>query len=355
MQVKEIQVKAKIKKRSSKAGGKITIDDIAKSAGVSTATVSRALNMPDTVSESLREKINQTINQIGYIPSGAARALASNRSFTVGAILPTLDNAIFSESIAAFEQSLSDNNYTLLVTVSNYDHQHETVQLRKLIERGVDAILLVGLDHADKTWQLIEKSTHCAIAIWGNSTRAKIPCVGFDNAKPAQLAVEHLISLGHERIGMIAGITKDNDRARARKRGVLKGLKKAGLEIDEKLFVEKEYTHQAGRDGFNELVNLSNRPTAILCGNDVLAMGAIFEAQAQSLKVPEDISIIGYDNLPITSHMSPALTTINVPSPQIGKQAADSVLEFLINDVPIRSQILKAELLIRDTTCQPKN
>ncbi len=348
------KVKSEIKKRSSKVSGKATIDDIAKSAGVSTATVSRALNMPDTVSKSLREKINQTISQIGYIPSGAARALASNRSFTVGAILPTLDNAIFSESIAAFEQTLSDHNYTLLVTVSNYDHEHETIQLRKLLERGVDAVLLVGLDHSDQTWNLIKSSIPCAIAIWGNSIRAKIPCIGFDNAKPAQLAVEHLISLGHKRIGMIAGITKDNDRARARKRGVLKGLKKAGINVDKDLFIEKEYTHQAGRDGFNQLIKTKYRPTAILCGNDVLAMGAIFEAQAQSMKVPHDVSIIGYDNLTITSHMQPALTTVNVPSPEIGKKAANSVLEFLKNNTPIRSQVLKAELLIRDTTCPPK-
>ncbi len=347
------KVKSEIKRRSSKIGGKTTITDIARAAGVSTATVSRALNMPDTVSESLREKITHAINQIGYIPSGAARALASNRSFTVGAILPTLDNAIFSASIAAFEQTLSDHNYTLLVTVSNYDHAHETIQLRKLLERGVDAILLVGLDHADPTWKLIEESTLCAIAIWGNATKAKIPCIGFDNAKPAQHAVEHLISLGHQRIGMIAGISKDNDRAKARKRGVITGLKKAGMEIDKNLFIEKEYIHQAGRDGFNELIKQADPPTAILCGNDVLAMGAIFEAQAQSIKVPEDVSIIGYDNLPITRHMQPALTTINVPSPEIGKLAAESVLGLLKHNTPIRSQILKAELLLRATTCPP--
>ncbi len=348
------QTRQEIKKRSSKSNSKITIDDIAKAAGVSTATVSRALNMPDTVSESLREKINQTINQIGYIPSGAARALASNRSFTVGAILPTLDNAIFSASIAAFEQTLSDNNYTLLVTVSNYDHEHETIQLRKLLERGVDAILLVGLDHSEQTWQLIETSTRCAVSIWGNSIKAKIPCIGFDNAKPAQEAVEHLISLGHQRIGMIAGITKGNDRARARKRGVLRGLKTAGLQIDENLFIEKEYTHQAGRDGFNELMCQANSPTAMLCGNDVLAMGAIFEAQARSMKVPEDISIIGYDNLPITKHMQPSLTTINVPSAEIGQRAANSVIEYLVNEIPIRSQTLQAKLLVRSTTLPPK-
>jgi len=342
------------KKRVKKTQGNITIDDIAYAAGVSTASVSRALNSPETVSLSLREKINQTIDQIGYIPSGAARALASNKSYTVGAILPTLDNAIFSASIAAFEQTLSDNNYTLLVTVSNYDHQHETMQLRKLLERGVDGVLIVGLDHSKKTWELLEQSNCCVIAIWGNSNRGRIPCIGFDNAAPAEHAVEYLASLGHQRIGMIAGITKDNDRAQARRAGVKKGLKKAGLNIDKELFIEKEYTHQAGREGFCELISHTNPPTAIMCGNDVLAMGAIFEAQSSSLKIPDDVSIIGYDNLPITEHMQPALTTINVPSIEIGTLAARSVLGYLKEGREIESKKLEAKLLIRGTANSPK-
>ena len=350
----ETKTEDKIETKTKKTLRKITIDDIAEAAGVSTASVSRALNSPDTVSQSLREKVNKTISKIGYIPSGAARALASNRSFTVGAILPTLNNAIFSASIAAFEQTLSDNNYTLLVTVSNYDQDHEAIQLRKLLERGVDAILMVGLDHSINTWDLLDQSNRCAIAIWGNSRKGRVPCIGFDNAKPAEKAVEHLSLLGHQRIGMIAGITKGNDRARARKSGVLKGLKKVGLIIDKELFIEKEYTHQAGRDGFRELTRHPKAPTAIICGNDVLAMGAIFEAQAQSINVPGDISIIGYDNLPITSHIQPSLTTVNVPSKEIGAQAAQSILEYLKNGIPIVSKKLEATLLIRETTSAPK-
>ena len=210
---------------SKKNAGKVTIDDIALAAGVSTATVSRALNKPETVSEKLREKIKKTIESIGYIPSGAARALALNRSFTVGAIIPTLKNAIFAATLAELEKKLSAHNYTMLVTVSNYETDQEARQLQKLLERGVDAVVLVGLRHSDLTWKLLENSNCCAVSTWGSETGGKLPCIGFENESSATLIVDHLVELGHTNIAMIAGITNDNDRAEGRVRGVKTGMK----------------------------------------------------------------------------------------------------------------------------------
>ena len=340
----------KTKRISKKSTGKITIDDIAFSVGVSTATISRALNKPESVSLKLREKINQTIKSIGYIPSGAARALASNRSYTVGAIVPTMKNAIFAASLASFEEQLSKHNYTMLVTVSNYDQVQETNQLQKLLERGVDAVLLVGLNHSADTWTLIENSNCCVIAIWGNSLDSKVPCIGFDNQASSELIVEHLQQLGHKRIAMIAGITKGNDRAAARMRGVKLAMKRLGLEVNKSLFVEKRYSMEAGREGFDELMDQQSRPTAIVCGNDVLAIGAMSQAREKSISVPEQVSIVGFDNLPITEYVWPKLTTIDVPSEQIGLLSAQSIIDFLASGNPIQSKMLETTLLVRGTT-----
>ena len=329
------------------------LEDIARAAGVSTATVSRALNNPASVSEALREKVSNKVMELGYVPSGAARALASNRSFTVGAVIPTLNNAIFAASISAFEATLSAAGYTLLVTVSNYDQQHEIEQIRRLLERGVDALMVVGLDHLDEAWVLLERTNCPVVAIWGHDPDAPVPCMGFDNAAAAAAAVDHLVQLGHERIAMIAGVSKGNDRAIARRRGVEEALRQHGLPVDPALFVERPYSHADGREAFAHLMDRGAPPTAIVCGNDVLAMGAIFEAQARGISVPGDVSIIGFDNLPITEHLQPALTTLDVPSQQMGEAAAEAITDYLRDGTPILSRTFTAPFLKRGTTGRP--
>ena len=331
-----------------------TVEDIARAAGVSTATVSRALNKPDSVSARLREKVTSVVNELGYVPSGAARALASNRTHTVGAVIPTLNNAIFAASVAAFEQALSDSGYTLLVTVSNYDPPHEIEQVRRLLEREVDALMLIGLDHPDEVWRLIERSGCPAVAIWGHERNPIVPCMGFDNAGASAKAVHHLVEIGHSRIGMVAGISEGNDRARARQRGVKEALRQHGLNVVPELFVEKPYSHNDGRDGLSALLEHPTPPTAVVCGNDVLAMGVLFEARDRGIEVPEALSVIGFDNLPITEQLSPALTTVEVPSEPIGTAAAEAIVQHLADGTEIISRSFEAPFLLRQTTKAPR-
>jgi LacI family transcriptional regulator len=341
------------RRRSGTASERPTVEDIARAAGVSTATVSRALNKPESVSIKLRDKVTTVVNELGYVPSGAARALASNRTHTVGAVIPTLNNAIFAASVAAFEKILSDNGYTLLVTVSNYDPPHEIEQVRRLLEREVDALMLIGLDHPDDVWRLIERSGCPAVAIWGHETAPAVPCLGFDNAAAAASAVDHLVEIGHRRIGMIAGISEGNDRARARQRGVKEALRRHGLTVDPQLFVEKPYSHKDGRSGLAMLLAQPEPPTAVVCGNDVLAMGVMFEARDRGLSIPDDLSVIGFDNLPITEQLSPALTTVEVPSERIGTAAAIAIVDHLADGTPIESRSFEAPFLLRETTKAP--
>lgn len=328
-----------------------TVADIAVAAGVSTATVSRALNMPGSVSAVLREKVQRAVDALGYVPSGAARALASNRSFTIGAVVPTVNNAIFATSIAAFENRLSQEGYTLLLTVSNYDHGHETEQVRRLLERGVDGLMLVGLDHAPETLDLIKRSGRAFVTIWGHGNKdCGIPCIGFDNAAAAEAVVDHLVDLGHSRISMIAGISRANDRAMARRAGFERAMLRHGLSRRTDCISEHAYSHEAGRTGLAAFLDGPEPPTAVVCGNDVLAMGAMFEAAARGLSIPEDLSITGYDNLPVTRHLNPPLTTVDIPSTAMADAAARALVEHLTTGVVIPSQELPAPLLCRGST-----
>ncbi|MBO6519527.1 MAG: substrate-binding domain-containing protein [Rhodospirillales bacterium] len=331
------------------------LQDIATAAGVSTATVSRVLNSPADVRPALREKVEVQIRKLGYVRHGAARALASARSHTVGAVIPTLESAIFASGVNAVENRLTEAGYTLLLAVTNYDLQHEYEQVKALIERGVDGMILVGRDHDPATLIMLERQGCPYVTTWTYTADAPHPCVGFDNADAAHRITAHLLALGHTRIGVIAGITSGNDRARERIAGVKAALKSQQLNLHRKCLIEKPYEVSEGRDAFRTLMALPNdiRPTALFCGNDVLAVGAVLEAQHMGLKVPQNISIVGFDDLPLSAHMSPGLTTVHVPSRRMGEHAADYILACIGGESPDPRNKLPTDIMIRGTTARP--
>lgn len=333
-----------------------TIDDIAKAAGVSTATVSRVLNTPDVVRPNLRKRVEDHVRELGYVRHGAARALASARSHTVGVVIPTLDSAIFSSGVNAMESRLREKGYTLVLSVTNYDHAQEFIQVRRLIERGVDAMILVGRDHDDDTIRLLTQRKCPFVTTWAFTEDPEIPCVGFDNHAAARDITHHLIGLGHTKIAAIAGFLGDNDRARDRISGVNAALTAAGLILASDDLIESPYEVTAGRNAMNQLMKKSKdkQPTAVFCGNDVLAIGAVLEAQALGLDVPGDVSIVGFDDLPLAEHLRPALTTVHVPSQRMGQAAADYVLNAVSGAQDQKSGPLPTTLMIRQTTAAPK-
>lgn len=338
--------------RKSRNGPQATLADIARTAGVSTATASRALNAPDRVSTDLRDRVEEAVRSLGYVRHGAARALASRRSHTIGAVIPTLNNAIFAAGVGAFEARLTEAGYTLLIAVSNYSLENEARQVRKLLERGVDGIMLVGIEHHDETYALLERSRLPHVNTWTSIETDAHLTIGFDNAAAARTIAGHLISLGHTRIAMAAGITAGNDRAQARVDGVRAELAAHGLSLDQAHLLECPYSIASGREALNVLMQQSPTPTAIVAGNDVIALGLMFEATRRGMKIPSDLSITGFDNLPIAEHVAPALTTINVPSLDMGTQAA-SLLVDAIEGLETASVELETSIVVRDTTAPP--
>lgn len=330
-----------------------TVEDVARAAGVSTASVSRVLNDDRSVSAALRAKVERQIGALGYVRHGAARSLRSLRSLTVGTVLPTLENAIFAVGIDAFERRLHDAGYTLLVALSGYDLEHEAQQVRRLLERGVDGMMLIGEDHAPATYDLLARSNAHCVNTWTYKAEAAHACVGFDNHAATRRIAHYLIGLGHRRIAMIAGITEHNDRARERVEGLRAGLQDHGLALEPSLLMERKYDIDEGRHALQALMETDPRPTAIVCGNDVLAYGALFACADLGISVPDDVSITGFDDLPLTAQLRPALTTIHVPSREMGRRAAEYLLEKLAGRPVSHATALAAELVVRDTTTSP--
>lgn len=324
--------------------------EVAELAKVSTATVSRALNRPDSVRRTLRDRVLDAVGALGYVPHGAARALASHRSRTVGTIIPTIDNAIFAQGIEALQRRLSSAGYTLLLASSDYDLARDYAEARILIERGVDALMLVGEEHRPELFTLLETTRLPYVATWVYREQAPHPCIGIDNHLAAARIAQHLLDLGHRAIAMIAGITAANDRAAARVAGVRETLDGYGLTLTADRYIESRYSIKAGRAAMRTLLSTDTPPSAVICGNDVLAFGALFECQARGIAVPSKLSLTGFDDLELAAQISPPLTTMRVPSKEMGLQAAEYLLARLSGDSPPDRTELDVNLILRATT-----
>jgi LacI family transcriptional regulator len=336
--------------------GSITIDHVAAAAKVSTATVSRALNRPETVSTALKEKIHSVIKKLGYIPNAGARSLMLKRSGTIGAIVPTLDNAIFAQGLSEFQRQLNQSGHQLLVASSNYDPDIEATQITNLLTRGVEGIALFGISQQRDALKLLRTRNIPYIHVGSLAAPLNGYTSGFDNAEAIKLGVKHLLDQGHKQFGMLSGITSNNDRAQARVAGTLALLAEKKIYLKPEMIVECAYELQEARLGLKKLLLNNPKITAIICGQDVLALGALLEAQKQGIKVPKELSIVGFDDLEISRHLLPSLTTIHIDAIGMWAQAANHLISQ-INGVDNLPKKIKANvnLVIREsTTSAPK-
>ena len=193
-----------------------TLEDVARRAGVSTATVSRCLNTPEKVIEATRARVMEAVEALGYSPHFGARAMAARRTNTIGAIVPTLANAIFAEGLQAFQERLSAGGYDLLLASSSYQPDQEAAQIKSLIARGADGLLLIGHDRSDSVHAFLDQRGLPVVAAWAFDPEGRLPSVGFDNYQAMRALSEAVIAEGHKRIGYISAPTDGNDRARAR-------------------------------------------------------------------------------------------------------------------------------------------
>lgn len=328
-----------------KRSARPTLQMVADLAGVSPATASRALARSAAVHPDTIERVVTAAESIGYLPGGPARALASGRTQTIGAVIPTLDHAIFARAIQAMQTVLARRGYQLLLAAHDYSALQEAAAVRAMLGRGVDGLMLVGADHLPETWALLRSAPIPVVLSWSFDDR--LDSIGFDNAQAGQLAAEHLLALGHRRFGMVSGFTQANDRARLRLAGVRRALAEAGLDLPAWRVAEQPFTLAGGRAGLTQLLGLAESPTAIVCGNDLLAAGVLFEAAERGVPVPRALSVVGIDNLEIASHIAPALTTIHLPTSELGRAVAEHLLARLDGHAGPRRTELPIALVAR--------
>jgi LacI family transcriptional regulator len=329
---------------------KAKLDDVARVAGTSLATASRALSAPHLVKPVTLARVQDAARLLGYMPHGAARALALRRTQTVGAVIPTLDNAIFANSTQALQRELGEHGYQLLLGSHEYDPGREVQVTRALLERGVDGLVLVGTDHSPELYRLLTGFGIPYLLTWSLDESGNHPCVGFNNREVGACAARYLHDLGHREFAVISGFTAHNDRARDRITGVREALTARGIELGPQRVMETSFSIQGGREALLAAMRLAPRPTAVICGNDILAQGAMIEAHARGLEMPEALSITGVDDMELSTHLSPGLTTIRIPTAEIGRRAAQYMLAR-VNGGPTAGRTdLAFELIVRGST-----
>lgn len=342
-------------KNVKKHDGKVDIIAVAQAAHVSPSTVSRSFNHPQLVNPATRKKIARAVERLGYIRNRAAQAMHGKRSGTIGLIVPTINHTIFSEVIQSFSDAVDQVGFTILIASHGFDLDREYAVLRKLLEHRVDGIALIGLDHREASYRLIEQQGVPVIAIWNYDAGSRISCIGAENFAAGGIAAQHLMALGHRRIGLVFPKTDENDRARGRLAGAEAALAQAGILVPAHWRSQAPYSLSQAKQATVELLGRGAPPTALLCGNDVIAQGAIYAAFRMGISVPSDLSVIGIGDFNGSAEMEPALTTVHIPARDIGRRAGEQITGAIADAqaAGIERQKCEVDLLIRQTTAPP--
>ncbi len=330
-----------------------TLGDVARAAGVSPATVSRFLNRADSVRADKRLRIHDAVERLRYVPHAAARALASRKTRMVGAVFPSLDGDLFGGALEAFQKELAREGYSVVVASSEYDADQDAAHIRNLLTCGVDALLVVGAVRSPQTLNLLVEKDVPFVQLWVADALNGHPCIGFDNQAAAEHVTDHLLMLGHRRFGVISGILEGNDRAQGRLNGVRASLARQGLSLADDQVHEMPFGAASGRDAFSLLMASPERPTAVICGSEPFAYGALLEAQSMGLRVPDDVSVTGFDDMWLASQLSPSLTTVWTPRREMGRDAARYLLAKLTGKAVAKPRPLETRLVVRQSTAPP--
>lgn len=338
---------------SNLARAKLT--DVARLAKVSLATASRALNQPSIVRPAIKERVERAVEKLSYTPDRMAKALSSGKSRIVGAVVPTIGNAIFADGVEALQDRLGERGYTLLLSNSQYDPEKELRQIKALLEHGVDGLVLVGDSFAPDALPLIRRRGIPFVTTYVCTSRHGIPAIGIDNRQATEEMTRYLLGLGHREFAVISNTALPNDRSKARLEGMLAALAERGMGLASSRIIEVTQPLIAnGRRAFATLIAADRALTAILCTTDTLAVGALAEARRRGIRVPQDMSVVGFDDIEIASEVDPPLTTVNVPAEEIGRIAADHLVRAIEGEsIPMTTKI-DALLAVRDSTARAR-
>lgn len=306
-----------------------TIRDVAKHAGVSVATVSRYVNRSGTLREETAGRVSRAIAELGFRPNIVGRSLKTSTTRALGVVIPSLSNPVFADAVSGIGQTARAEGYNLMFMATDYDLDAEMQTVRTLLDYRIDGLILtVGDPDESPVLDLLEQTKTPYILIYNQVSTSLRPTVTVDNVAAGHDAAEVLIRLGHRRLGMIAGSFSASDRARARRDGFIKAVRAAALV--EPVIREVDFvTMNVDTILDDVLKDKSTAPSALFCSNDLLAISLIGALGRRGLRVPDDISVIGFDGIAVGSHQHPTLATVVQPSRGMGQTAARQLLDCL--------------------------
>jgi LacI family transcriptional regulator len=328
--------------------------DVARLAGVSTATVSRALNNPEQVDPATLHRVLEAAAKLRYVPHGAARTLRSHRSKMVGAVVPSFDYALYARTTSALQRRLDERGYSLVLAEHHYELAEELRIAGQLVQHGVDAFVFVGLDHEQGLFALLEDYGRPYVLTWGVDPLARHPSVGFDNRAATLAVTRHLLQIGHRRIGLLSAPVEGNDRARARGEGVRAALAERELSLAPECVQYAPISLPTAEEAMQRLLAVQDRPTAVVATNDVFAVGAMLACRKAGVRIPQDVSITGVDNTDLGATQTPGLTSVRTPIVEIGRAAADQLIARLEGQPFTAFESFPVEIVHRGSTAPPR-
>lgn len=344
-----------------------TLSDIAETVGVTPMTVSRVINRNGYVSDETRKKVLKAVKELNYRTNGLARNLKRQRTETVGLVLGDISNPYSTELARAVRETLIMRGYNLFICISEHSAKEDIVAFESLVNHSVDGIIVAtrANEGGDKYLRGIVESNVPVVVIGRDFQHEDVDFVAADNLIGGFEATRHLIDLGHQRIGFI-GATLSGGSSLKRLQGYLNALEEHNIEVDERLITGRKEaisevpgysTEEIGYEGMKRLLSLPNPPSAVFARNDFTAIGAMTAIKEAGLRIPEDIAIVGFDDIPLATHTSPSLTTVRQPMKLQGQYAAEMLLQRIENEDEIkrRTRILNCELIIRDSTVLKKS
>lgn len=330
-----------------------TINDVAKQAGVSKATVSHVINNTRFVEEETRQRVLQAIAELGYRPSSVARSLTTKRTETIGVIISDASNYFFGEVLLGIEDVIRPANYGLIVCNTAEILEREAHYLDLLLRQRVDGIIAAA---TSQRWTILAQAEvqHMPIVFVDRSFEGLGgPFVGVDNKGGAYLGTRHLIECGHRQVGILAGFQRLSTM-RERLAGFRQALQEYDILLPEEWIITSPLSIEAGREAMQQILTLSERPKAVFLNNNVLSLGALLAIRELGLHCPDDVSVVGFDDHPWAAVSNPPLTVVRQPVRQLGQVAAQMVLALINGEQPPESHVLlECEMVVRQSCCPP--
>lgn len=327
-----------------------TMKQVAEKARVSTTTVSHVINNTRVVSEDARERVLAVIREMRYIPSAVARSLKNDKTHTLGMIIPNNSNPYFAEVIQGIEDESFKLGYNIILCNSYDDPKKQAAYTRVLMEKRIDGLILVASGSDQELNQLLADEDIPKVLVDREVPGVAADFIEADHEQGGYLATRYLIDLGHRAIACVAGpktLLPSGDRVQ----GYWRALQEAGIPFREEFLAHSDFTSQGGYTAFQQLLALKQRPTAIFASNDLMAIGGLCAAQQAGMKIPEQLSVIGYDDIALASFSTPPLTTIAQPKHEIGVLTAQVMVKRIQNaELPLRREMLETKLIVRQST-----